>query len=120
MGMVISGAPGDVVAAEDAAATDGLCRHGSAAPSCSAASRGGDSDSSVDAVEPFSLLQGSPPPDPTGPRPPTPGAEPVGGPVLGRLMCRERSGDAAELASISPTYHRARWPRLHACVPADI
>ena len=106
--MVISAAPADVVAAEDAAPVDGLCRHGSAAPSCSAARRGGDSDSSVDAVDPFSLLQGSPPPPPTGPRPPTPAPEPAGDPPLGRLMWSERSGDAAELASISHPPPRAR------------
>jgi hypothetical protein len=49
---------------------------------------GGDSDSSVDAVEPFSRRHGSPPP-------PNPGAAGVGAPLLGRLMCSDRSGDGA-------------------------
>jgi len=99
----ISAAPAEVVAAEGApAADDGRCRQGSAsACSCSA---GGDSDSSVDAVDPFNLRHGSPPAPPLPPAPPTVARPPDGpdlGALLGRLMLSERSGDAAELASIA-------------------
>lgn len=96
-------APADVVAAEDAAAADGRCRHGSAS-ACSC-STGGDRDSSVDAVDPFSLRHGSPPAPPPPPVPPPTAARLPDGPdpaaLLGRLMCSDRSGDAAELASIA-------------------
>jgi len=99
--------PADVVAAEDTdAAAAGRCRHGSSsACSCSA---GGDRDSSVDAVDPFSLRHGSPPPAPPPPPPAPPtAARPPDGPgpaaLLGRLMCSDRSGDAASIARRLPS-----------------
>jgi len=111
-GIISAAPPTDVVAAEEdtaaAAAADGRCRHGSAsACSCSA---GGDRDSSVDAVDPFSLRHGSPPPAPPPPPPPAPptaARPPPDGPgpeaLLGRLMCSDRSGDAASIARRLPS-----------------
>jgi hypothetical protein len=90
----------------------GRSRH-AGAPSCRGG--GGESDSSVDAVDPFSRRHGSPRP-PTTPPAPRPGADDGDAALLlGRLMCSDRSGpdasDSIDAASSPIHCGRAHRPK---------